>query len=120
MFNQMSTLRLATSRVALTRCAIRAFSTAPGGDPLELMRATFMKRGVCDESGFRMPGVHWTMALAFGVEDPMKVGIAVCCIPGETYFIISNELRVCLLVRISNNSLRTSVPSEFSVSLIWV
>lgn len=76
----MLTLRVATStRGALTKCALRAFSTTPASDPLELMQATFRKRGMCDESGFRLPGVHWTMALAFGADDPMKVGIILCC-----------------------------------------
>ena len=78
MLSRMSTLRLVTSRVALMKCAIRAFTVAPASDPLELMRATFVKRGMCDESGFRMPGVHWTMSLAFGADDPMKVGRNAC------------------------------------------
>ena len=77
----MLTIRVATSaRGGLTKCAVRAFTTAPASDPLELMQATFMKRGMCDESGFRLPGVHWTMALAFGADDPLKVGLSFCCI----------------------------------------
>jgi hypothetical protein len=69
-------LRVVASRTAGTRPAIRAFATIPCNDPLVLMRESFMKRGMCDASGLRMPDVHWTMSIAFAANDPEKVGHA--------------------------------------------
>ena len=118
--NLMLTLRVAIPRGALTKSVIRAFSTAPASDPLELMQATFMKRGMCDGSGFRLPGVHWTMALAFGADDPMKVGIALLDLKDffrDVY--VSNDTRLFVISFAMNNSLPTFVLSEFSAFLIW-
>jgi hypothetical protein len=53
--------------------ATRAFATAPGVDPLDYLRETSVKRNLCDESGYRLPGVHWTMSVAFASDDPMQV-----------------------------------------------
>jgi hypothetical protein len=55
---------------------IRCFATAPGNDPMDLMKESFYKRKLCDESGFRLPNVHWTMSIAFPSEDLTKVGIS--------------------------------------------
>ena len=60
-------------KTLLTRQSKRTFTVAPASDPLELMRANFKKRGMCDESGIRMPEVHLTMSIAFGADDPEKV-----------------------------------------------
>ena len=69
----MSRLASWAARPALYTAALRAFTTAPSTDPLELMRMSYMQKGLCDESGYRLPGVHWTMAIAFGTDDPMEV-----------------------------------------------
>lgn len=45
---------------------VRSFAklTAPGPDPLQVLRETCLKKSLCDESGFRVPGVHWVFAVA--------------------------------------------------------
>ena len=80
---RVTTLRVVASRAAGARPALRAFATTPSNDPLVLMRQSFMKRGMCDSLGLRMPDVHWTMSIAFGADDPEKVRQATdcCCDP---------------------------------------
>jgi hypothetical protein len=58
---------------------IRCFGTSPGNDPMDLMKESFFKRKLCDESGYRLPNVHWTMSIAFSSEDSKKVGIVLLC-----------------------------------------
>ena len=36
----------------------------PGSDPLDILRKECVARQLCDEQGFRLPGVHWVCAIA--------------------------------------------------------
>ena len=47
--------------------------SSPGADPLHLMLIECKRRHLCDESGYRLPGVHWTFSVSVGSDDPMKV-----------------------------------------------
>lgn len=64
---------MAVSSTTPTVTTMRTFAArAPSEDPLELLRETSAKRNLCDESGYRLKGVHWTLALAYGSDDPVK------------------------------------------------
>ena len=39
-------------------------SKAPGADPLEVLRKDSLGHKLCDEGGYRKPGVHWVFAVA--------------------------------------------------------
>lgn len=47
--------------------------TGPGPDPLEVLRETCFKKNLCDEDGFRVPGVHWVFSVAINNENPSDV-----------------------------------------------
>jgi len=47
-------------------------SKAPGRDPLALIRDECHKRKLCDEYGFRRPGVHWVFSVAVTPDDPSQ------------------------------------------------
>ena len=59
---------------------IRAFATGrkPGSDPLDVIRKECMARNLCDEHGYRRPGVHWVISIAISPDDVSKVGICAC------------------------------------------
>lgn len=57
---------------ATAAATLRAFATAPCADPLEFLLKTSLKRNLCDASGYRLPGVHWTLSVAFASDDPMQ------------------------------------------------
>ena len=66
---------LASPRVkmmALQAIQVRALSS-PGADPLHLMVTECKRRNLCDETGYRLPGVHWTLSVAATAEDPLQV-----------------------------------------------
>eukprot|EP00980_Cylindrotheca_fusiformis_P024493 scaffold11961_cov122-Cylindrotheca_fusiformis.AAC.5 len=53
--------------------AIRALATrAPGSNPLEVMQEECYSRNLCDENGYRRPGVHWVFSMAVTPDDPSK------------------------------------------------
>jgi hypothetical protein len=54
----------------------KAYFTAkpPASDPLALIRDECHKRKLCDEYGFRRPGVHWVFSVAVTPDDPTQVG----------------------------------------------
>ena len=58
--------------------ASRAFATAPGSDPLDVIRKECIARKLCDEDGYRRPGVHWIFSVAISPEDPSKVCVFTC------------------------------------------
>jgi hypothetical protein len=60
------------ARQAFASLQIRSLSL-PGADPLHLMLNECKRRNLCDESGYRLPGVHWTFSVSVGSDDPMKV-----------------------------------------------
>lgn len=52
----------------------RNFGTkSPGLDPLELIRKECLARNLCDEHGYRRPGVHWVFSIAITPDDPNHV-----------------------------------------------
>ncbi len=42
----------------------RTYAKSPGANPLELLRATSEKRGLCDVDGIRKQDVHWTFGIS--------------------------------------------------------
>lgn len=48
---------------------------APGSNPLALIRDECIARNLCDELGFRRPGVHWVFSVAITPEQKDQV----CC-----------------------------------------
>jgi hypothetical protein len=46
---------------------------SPGNDPLVVLRNECFERNLCDDFGFRLPGVHWVFHIAVGGEDTEKV-----------------------------------------------
>jgi len=57
--------------MALQAIQVRALSS-PGADPLHLMVTECKRRNLCDETGYRLPGVHWTLSVAATAEDPLQ------------------------------------------------
>lgn len=57
--------------------ACKAFfgSMPPASDPLALIRDECHKRKLCDEFGFRRPGVHWVFSVAVTPDDVSQVCI---------------------------------------------
>jgi hypothetical protein len=62
----------------LQSTATRAFAhRAPGSDPLDVIRKECFARNLCDENGYRRPGVHWVFSIAICPDDLSKVGMSV-------------------------------------------
>jgi len=57
-FNRLSAHQKAASRAL----------TSLGMDPLVLWKNECHQRRLCDEDGYRLPGVHWTMAVSINVH----------------------------------------------------
>jgi len=78
-------LKIQSPRVlASVSVSSRSFAklTAPGPDPLEVLRETCLSKSLCDEGGFRVPGVHWVFSVAVNSESPDDVsadGLDVSC-----------------------------------------
>jgi len=50
--------------------AVRSMVTKPpGSNPLEVIRKECSNRHLCDEHGYRRPGVHWVFSLAVTPDD---------------------------------------------------
>jgi hypothetical protein len=63
-----------TAAVPWARVATSAFGTkAPGSNPLDVIRKECLARNLCDEYGYRRPGVHWVFSVAITPEDPSQV-----------------------------------------------
>jgi hypothetical protein len=61
----------------LSSTITRAFgSRAPGSDPLDVIRKECLARNLCDETGYRRPGVHWVFSVAIAPDDLSKVGMS--------------------------------------------
>lgn len=67
--------RQTLNKQILVSTATRSFAklTAPGPDPLEVLRETCLNKSLCDEDGFRVPGVHWVFSVAVNDDDPENV-----------------------------------------------
>jgi hypothetical protein len=73
---RISSSRLFPQGRSILATATRTFGTKPpGADPLELIRKECLVRNLCDEHGYRRPGVHWVFSVAVTPDDPNKVGI---------------------------------------------
>jgi hypothetical protein len=71
---RITTATLYKQRGILTAQAARAFTAkAPGANPLEVIKKECLHRNLCDEHGYRRPGVHWVLSVAVTPEDPTKV-----------------------------------------------
>lgn len=46
---------------------------SPGNDPLTVIRKECEGRHLCDEHGYRRPGVHWVFSLAVTPDDVTMV-----------------------------------------------
>lgn len=46
---------------------------SPGNDPLNVIRKECEGRHLCDEHGYRRPGVHWVFSLAVTPNDVTMV-----------------------------------------------
>lgn len=68
-------MRLAGSALQGRALAVRSFAklSAPGADPLEVLREACLNRSQCDDDGFRVPGVHWVFYVAVSPGDPLLV-----------------------------------------------
>lgn len=54
----------------VTETAVRSLATkSPGANPLEVIRSQCTNRHLCDELGYRRPGVHWVLSLAVTPDD---------------------------------------------------
>lgn len=54
----------------------RSFATKPpGSDPLDVIRDECLRRNLCDEHGYRRPGVHWVFSVAVTPNDPNQVRV---------------------------------------------
>lgn len=68
-------MRLAASamqrRTPLVVVTVRSFTklSAPGPDPLGVLRDACLNRSQCDENGFRVPGAHWVFSVAVSSVD---------------------------------------------------
>ncbi|KAL3937513.1 MAG: hypothetical protein SGBAC_007405 [Bacillariaceae sp.] len=47
-------------------------SKSPGTNPLEVIKKGCLQRNLCDENGYRRPGLHWTFSIAVSPDDPTK------------------------------------------------
>ena len=57
-----------TTRIACRQLR-RSFATrasSPGSDPLDILLKECVGRNLCNEQGYRLPGVHWVCAIAVG------------------------------------------------------
>ena len=53
---------------------IRTMATkSPGSNPLEVIKKGCLQRNLCDEHGYRRPGMHWTFSIAVSPDDPTQV-----------------------------------------------
>jgi hypothetical protein len=69
-------LALNHNKMALSLPSIgwRSLATkAPGSNPLEVIRKECINRHLCDEHGYRRPGVHWVFSLAVTPDDISQV-----------------------------------------------
>ena len=58
----------------ISKSWIRALGTKPPGlDPLEVIRKECLARNLCDEHGYRRPGVHWVFSVAITPDDITQV-----------------------------------------------
>jgi len=59
------------NKPAVTGVVSKAYFTAkpPAKDPLALIRDECHRRKLCDEYGFRRPGVHWVFSVAVTPDD---------------------------------------------------
>lgn len=54
--------------------AWRSMATKPpGSNPLEVIQKECVNRHLCDEHGYRRPGVHWVFSLAVTPDDVSQV-----------------------------------------------
>lgn len=67
------------NKQAVTGVVSKAYFTAkpPAKDPLALIRDECHRRKLCDEYGFRRPGVHWVFSVAVTPDDLSQVGTGV-------------------------------------------
>eukprot|EP00526_Cylindrotheca_closterium_P019654 CAMPEP_0113635018 /NCGR_PEP_ID=MMETSP0017_2-20120614/18244_1 /TAXON_ID=2856 /ORGANISM="Cylindrotheca closterium" /LENGTH=234 /DNA_ID=CAMNT_0000545761 /DNA_START=162 /DNA_END=866 /DNA_ORIENTATION=+ /assembly_acc=CAM_ASM_000147 len=47
-------------------------SKSPGSNPLEVIKKGCLQRNLCDEHGYRRPGIHWTFSIAVSPDDPTQ------------------------------------------------
>ena len=53
---------------------VRSMGTKPPGyNPLDLIRKESLARNLCDEHGYRRPGVHWVFTIAITPDDITQV-----------------------------------------------
>jgi hypothetical protein len=68
------------SRVSARFVVVRALGTKPpGSDPLDVIRKECLTRNLCDEHGYRRPGVHWVFSVAVTPDDPSQVRSTTSC-----------------------------------------
>jgi hypothetical protein len=54
--------------------AVRSLATKPPGpNPFDVIRKECVQRHLCDEHGYRRPGVHWVFSLAVTPDDISQV-----------------------------------------------
>ena len=62
---------------SISKTWLRALGTKPPGrDPLDVIRKECLARNLCDEHGYRRPGVHWVFSIAITPDDISQVCIA--------------------------------------------
>lgn len=67
---------------------VRCFAKLPGPDPLEILRKESLARNLCDEEGFRRPGVHWVISLAVSPDDIYHVSTAAITIRRRSVYCV--------------------------------
>jgi hypothetical protein len=78
MFRITKSLLTSNNKRLLQSTTTRAFaSRAPGSNPLDVIRKECLARNLCDENGYRRPGVHWVFSIAIAPKDVSKVGNSV-------------------------------------------
>ena len=70
LFSAVSSATKATRMIGAVRLLV---TRPPGSNPLDVIRKECNTRLLCDEHGFRRPGVHWVFSLAVTPDDISQV-----------------------------------------------
>jgi hypothetical protein len=72
-----TTATTATKNSASSSVVVRSLATtkSPGANPLEVILNQCARRHLCDENGFRRPGVHWVFSIAVTPDDVSQVRV---------------------------------------------
>ena len=101
----------ATGSIA-SKTWIRALGTKPPGmDPLEVIRKECLARNLCDEHGYRRPGVHWVFSIAITPDDITQVCVQITRILAYCWLLSSVSTKIIRFGNALYWKLQRQVPS---------